>query len=129
MFLPGLFTADYTMPVVAGPDTVTLGDNVDFLVGGVLFNTHDMAGRAFTMTIAQTFHNGVAAYNIDQMQIIAPRATGHSECIRTSRSGSIMTGSLQLTIAAGTTSGTPVKTDALTEPLQRANTPATHPKR
>jgi len=49
MFLPGVFTADYTMPVLAGPDTVGLTDNVDFLVGGVLFNTHDCVSRVFAI--------------------------------------------------------------------------------
>jgi len=49
MFLPGVFTADYTMPVLAGPDSVGLTDNVDFLVGGVLFNTHDCASRVFAI--------------------------------------------------------------------------------
>jgi len=49
MFLPGVFTDDYTMPCIASPDTVTVADNVDFLTGGVFFNTHASPSRAFTI--------------------------------------------------------------------------------
>jgi hypothetical protein len=47
LFLPCTFTSDWKMPVVAGPDQVTVEDAVNFMVGGVLFNTHGMATRIF----------------------------------------------------------------------------------
>ncbi len=47
LYNPAIFTSDWKMPCIAAADQVTLEDNVPFLVGGVLFNTRDMASRIF----------------------------------------------------------------------------------
>jgi hypothetical protein len=47
LFNPATFTTDWKMPCIAGPDQVTIEDNVQFMVGGVLFNTHTMSSRIF----------------------------------------------------------------------------------
>jgi len=46
---PIIATAAHTMSVVASADTVTLVDNLQFAVGGMVFDTHDLDTRAITI--------------------------------------------------------------------------------
>ncbi|MBF0513616.1 MAG: tail fiber protein [Desulfovibrionaceae bacterium] len=43
--LPLIGTTTSQMPLVASADKITIGDNVVFAVGGVVFNTHDLDNR------------------------------------------------------------------------------------
>jgi|GEM_PF-3409815 len=43
--LPQVHTSDYKMPFVAAADQVTLADEVEYTVGGLTFNTTDLANR------------------------------------------------------------------------------------
>lgn len=46
---PIIATAAHTMSVVVSADTVTLADNLQFAVGGMVFDTHDLDSRAVTI--------------------------------------------------------------------------------